>query len=151
MHTVPQADESENVAPQDIEQLQLYIEGDTSIAVELEDIAQEDVESDSEVVHHDASGSGDELNLMCLTIVSNSLLKENFIQSKRQPDQTRLQQFQRMTYRITVIRFIFAGVRGVKFRESASSGNCVGFSINQSIKFGNIRFRYNNFLCVHSI
>jgi len=60
-------------------------------------IAQEDVESDSEVVHHDASGSGDELNLMCLTIVNNSLqvtsdlkLKENFLQSKRQPDQTSL-------------------------------------------------------------
>ena len=56
--SIPQTDKCDNVAPQDIEieQLQLHDESDTHLA-------QADVVS--EVVDHDASGSGDELNLMC--------------------------------------------------------------------------------------
>jgi hypothetical protein len=56
--SITQTDACENVQPQDIEQLQLHVESYASIAVE--DVAQEDVES--EVVDYDVSGSGDELD-----------------------------------------------------------------------------------------
>ena len=85
--SITQTDVCENVQPQYIEQSQLHVDNDASIAVA--DVAQEDVES--EVVDYDVSGSDDELDEV-LAHVPTKLDADmaNFIGSELTSEQKKL-------------------------------------------------------------